>query len=162
MSEYRSVGRWTFLNPPEAIARVTPRAMKAAWKRVGVYWHRKMMPRHFDAGAGNVYKYQPRSNDYMRRKQRRWGHRRPLWWTGAMKQKVSAAPRVTSTAKYAKVALRGPRYLYMYRRDYNQPDKAAELTRTIQREQAELRDILERRVKQRFEGLRIVKRARSK
>jgi hypothetical protein len=46
-----------------------------------------------------------------------------------MRDRVLAIRRVTSTSKGGRVTLYGPQWLYAYRKDYRQPDKADEIKR---------------------------------
>lgn len=64
---------------------------------------RDLLPLHFEAGAQQRFRYQFRSKQYNRRKQRIFGHQKPLVFTGRMRQSVLRTARVTATSKGAKV-----------------------------------------------------------
>ena len=138
------------------------RAVKTEFAHVGQYWHERMLADHFKIAAEKKYYYQPRKASYIRRKAKRFGHRRPLEFTGDMKRQVTRMARITSTSKGARVAMTGPRYLYMYRKDLNQPDKAAELTFVTNEEINKLAQILDRRMTTRIAGVKTFETRRTK
>ena len=147
-------GELTIVGGPREVAREMRRRKKAELARIGRWWHQKMLPRHFTPRGEKLYGMQPRSPGYSRYKAKRFGHRNPLEFRGDMKRQVLRRAGITSTSKGVRVALRGPRYLYQYRRDYRQPDKAAELTATAAAEEESLSRILDRRMSRHFNGLR--------
>lgn len=118
-----------------------------AWLRAGEHWHRFILRKHFTRGAFAEYNYEPRQKDryytdktgrrrrrsgYETRKFKKFGHRRPLVYTGQLQQLVMRVRDVKATGEgarggQARITLHGPRYLYQYRKDLTQPDKAAEL-----------------------------------
>jgi len=106
---------------------------KVAWERAGEVWHSEILPKHFQAGAEREYGYQRRSRRHNERKQRKFGHRRPLEFTGDLKRHVTRVRDIRTVGDNsrrrgaAKVVLHGPSYLYAYRKDANQPNKAREL-----------------------------------
>lgn len=106
---------------------------KIGWQAAGETWHAEILPRKFTNQASYVYGYQRRTARYTQRKIKKLGHRRPLEYTGELKRQVIRIRDVRVTGDSSKrqgaarVVLRGPRYLYAYRKDLKQPDKAAEL-----------------------------------
>lgn len=95
-------------------------------------WHANVMGGHFAPGAPGRYSYKPRNRRYMIRKAKQKGHQNPLVWSGNLKAMVEGLFGISHRGQApvrARLRLHGPRYLYQYRKDFQQPDKAAELTR---------------------------------
>ena len=133
-----------YVGSPRAIAQQFRPVMKDTLQDGGEYWHGKILPRHFGTGAASRYDYAKRSKFYEIKKRRARGHGRPLEWYGDLKRQVLQRATVSGTAKSARVRIRGPKHLYAYRKDYRQPDKAAELTATNAADRRELaRKVLE-------------------
>lgn len=122
----------------KALADALPEWMRAALAHALIFWHGEHFPRHFESQAAGRYHYQRRKRSYEIRKQKRFGHSNPLVFTGRLKSETTRTIKVTGTAKQAKGALSGPRYLWAYRKDYGQPDKAVELLKTTHAEDREL------------------------
>jgi len=101
--------------------------LKLAWLAAGRLWHERILPKHFTRQGATAYGYQPRSAAYMRHKGKRWGHQKPLVFRGDLDREVKRIRDVRATSKGSRVVLHGPRHLHAYRKNYNQPDKAAEL-----------------------------------
>lgn len=116
--------------------------LKKCWQKTGEFWHKHILPKHFNRSAIAEYKYQPRQGavvytDKKGRKRRRiaydqrkyniWGHRRPLEWSGELKIAVNRIRDVRSDSKGARIRLHGPTHLFAFRKDFGQPDKAKEL-----------------------------------
>jgi len=133
----------TYRGGPNVLKRELKAEVKAGLAEVGDHWHGSILPGHFDRGAANKYKYKRRSRKYNERKLRRRGHKIPLVDTGQMARMVKRMARVTSTSKGARVALKGPRYLHQYRKDFGQPDKAAEIIKVTAKEAGDLARLLD-------------------
>ena len=131
-------GSITFKKPAAFSRKLTRQAVKASLGEVGLEWHRNTLPKHFEENAGARYRYQSRSPKHMRDKLRLFGHAKPLVFRGVLSAQVMRMARISYTAKGVRVTMRGPKYLYQYRKDYKQPDKAKEITATTN---GELRDI---------------------
>lgn len=110
-------------------AKAMREVVKAGYAHIGRYWHRVLLPKHFRHGAKQEYSYQPRDRWYLIRKARKFGHQLPLVFTGTLQSMVMGYEDVRASAKGVRVVLHGPPHLYKFRKDYNQPDKAEELTR---------------------------------
>jgi hypothetical protein len=96
---------------------------------LGKYWHEKILPKHFTTNAYGEYGYQPRSAAHQARKQKKFQHGLPNVFTGVMRDEVlkKESQDVRDTSTGVKIHIHGPLHLYTYRKDYKQPDKAAEL-----------------------------------
>jgi len=130
---------------PNVLKKDLRAAAKASLAVVGETWHDKTLPEHFKPAAAGRYKYRDRTETYRKRKRRVHGHARPLEYSGEMKRQVLRMARVTSTGRGARVALKGPRYLYAYRKA-GQPDKAAELIAVTPAEAEDMAQVLDREI----------------
>ena len=63
-------------------------------KEVALYWHTRIMPRHFRAGAEREYDYKSRKTRYQQQKQRKTGQNRPLVLSG-LSEKLSRSAKIT-------------------------------------------------------------------
>lgn len=68
-----------------------------AWTQTGEFWHRTLRPRHFQADALSEYGYARRKRRYLARKRAKWGHIRPLVWSGELEQATRARRIETRT-----------------------------------------------------------------
>lgn len=135
---------------PGVSAREIGNQVRVEMREVGAKWHRDMLPRHFAYGADKRYNYQPRHVGTIRQKLRRRGHNLPLVDSGDMATQLRMGATITATTggkrPGVRVVMKGPKYLYMYRKDYRQPDKAAEVRAVTADEVQELSRLLEERV----------------
>ena len=115
--------------------RTVTKEMKGVLKQVVEYWHKELLPQHFKEGAARKYNYQPRSRNHIKRKRKKFGHAIPLVFSGHMSQSVMRPPRMTGNKKKATANLKGPRYLFQFRKDFVQPDKAAEIIAVSRRDE---------------------------
>jgi len=143
----------TWRGSPEITLAEFRRSLKPELQFVGQVWHHRFLPRHFTTAAARRYGYKPRGASYSRYKAKRFGHRNPLVFTGDLKAMVERMGRVSSTSRSVSVRMTGPRYLYMYRKDYRQPDKAAELIATSADEREFLARLLDRRITRRMNDI---------
>lgn len=90
-------------------------AMARAWEELGQVWHEQVLPKKFSERARSEYGYQRRSRAYVERKRRRFGHSRPLEYTGKLKRMVLRPPRTEGKAagdrSRGQVTVSGPAYL---------------------------------------------------
>jgi hypothetical protein len=101
--------------------------LATAWNDVGEFWHEHILPKHFTTRGAAEYGYQPRSKRWMIRKAKKYGHQNPLVWTGELKRQALRMRDVRASSSGARVVIHGPRYLYQYRKNANDPRKAQEL-----------------------------------
>lgn len=73
--------------------------LKTAYHDLALFWHSKILKKHFTPAAIREYGYEPRSGRYLRQKYRRWGHKNPLVWSGEMRRLVlqRSSANITST-----------------------------------------------------------------
>ncbi len=108
-------------------ARTWRDILVSAWQSVGVFWHTKILPKHFTREGAREYGYKPRSKNYMIRKARKFGHQEPLVWSGELHRQARMWRDVRAASSGARVVIHGPKYLYQYRKNQNDPRKAQEL-----------------------------------
>lgn len=56
--------------------------MREAWQKVGILYHRKMLPKRFTREGAHELHYRGRTPRYMRRKKFLKGHDLPFVWSG--------------------------------------------------------------------------------
>lgn len=141
----------TYKKSPKMLQKEFRPILKGELRQVGLMWHREMMPEHFKVGAERKYDYEKRSKSHIMRKIRRFGHRRPLEYTGKSKRMAKREARLTGTSKRVRVRLRVPKYFYQRRG--KAPDKAKELTSLTQREADMLAGALKKKMSTRMAGI---------
>ena len=151
----------TWVGSPEHTLGEFRLAVKPELAWIGGHWHSRYLPGHFEQSAAGKYGYKRRGKQYLIDKARAVGHTRPLEYTGDMKAMLTRMARISSTAKGAKVAMTGPRYLYAFRKDLAQPDKAAEVTATNTEEATLFAQLLDRRLTRRLNGVTTTQTTRS-
>lgn len=143
-------GHITYVGSPDATAKMLNPAVRAALREVVEAWHKDTLPKHFEPSAVSRYGYKPRTKKYEIRKAKKFHHRNPLQFTGTLRREVSRQVRITATATKtrgrARAVMSGPRYLYQYRKDVGQADKAAELTMVTAAEAEAMARALDRSV----------------
>ena len=150
------------------------RLANAAFIRAIRWWHRKVLPKHFQAGAERRYRYQSRSSKYAVYKSEiaRISSRQydlPLVYTGELRRQVTSRIQLKAMKTKPKVRGRmsGPQYLRPAGRPARttgrdggrQPDMGAELTRTTNFEQANMIRMIKAHI---IKGLKRLKNRRKK
>lgn len=76
------------------------RAIDSAFHTMGLDWQRRNVPGHFEESAPHRYPhYMTRSEKYQKRKQKEFGHRRPMVLTGQMRATLlGRAPTIEGKA----------------------------------------------------------------
>jgi hypothetical protein len=72
-------------------------------------WHSKILPQKFEESAFNRYKLKQRSKRYSERKFKKYGHKKPLVFSGQLKAEILRRIQISSTSKTATGKLRGPK-----------------------------------------------------
>jgi len=103
-----------------------------------MFWHRRMLARHFEPGAAARYGMAPRKKMTLIKKARIHHHQNPLTFTGDSRRMLLRRATVGGTRHTARLRMRGPRYWHMYRKDYRQPEKAMEVLRVTPDEKRRL------------------------
>jgi len=141
---------------------------RAAFYRLGDYWHRKLRQKHFTVAGAREYGYTPRQGEagtkgardfwrsYTGRKLRTMGHRRPLVYTGESRDRSKAArivAKATRSRTHVAVRMNVPG---LNRRYAGSKINMAEELRTISAaEEVELRDRLEADIMGGFDRVRV-------
>jgi len=125
--------------PSELAAAFEP-IRRRAFAAAAVYWQRTYLPLHFKTIAYLRYKgaFKPRSKGYRRRKQQEPGRAAlPLVWSGALRDAVLSAARISSTGRRTDLRMRGTRALNLVGRP-GMPDMKSEITAINQSEAGKL------------------------
>jgi len=89
--------------------------------------------------------YQKRGIKYEARKYRRFGHSKPMVWSGAMRRQILGFARITSNQKKGRVQMTGVRALNLSAQP-NAPDFKAELKAVNQTEMNWMAKLLDNRI----------------
>lgn len=103
----------------------------------------RTLPRHFQAGAENRYHYQRRRLKYQQRKMRKFGHNRPLVWTGRTEQGLRSNSRITATQYKSRLYYRN----YFPLTDERRKEIEVILEQEIRDNNVNLRELYRRAVK---------------
>jgi hypothetical protein len=133
-----------------ASKRAWQRGMRQAHAEQGEYWHTKILPKHFEPGAGAKYGHKPRSDKYQRRKKKlaaagkvKYGGMVDNVATGRMETMLKGMGVFRAFPTRVTVYMTGPRYITMRPYETNQPDKAKEITALTAQEISDLENVLE-------------------
>lgn len=90
---------------PDVMAKQHNAISKQSWDGLGYVWGEEFRPKHFTEAGASEYGYRPRTAEYEKKKQRMFGHKNPLEYTGETKRKTEHY-RVSATADGATVTMR--------------------------------------------------------
>ena len=156
----------TYRRSPEMLKKKFNPLLKLSLRFTGQHWFVTMLPKHFKEGAGRIYKYKERTKGHIRRKLKKFGHRRPLEFTGVSKRRALGQARLRGTAKKIRVIMPGlPKYFFAFStlfkakefgtfRMGKKVDKVAEMTRVTKGEATELAKFLHDKQTLEMENLR--------
>jgi hypothetical protein len=119
-------------------------ARTKAMKAVCDFWFQEIRPRHFTESAKSRYQYHARTKKYEERKFKRFGHTRPLVYTGTMERVLAQSVTIKASSKRGEIQmaqtadnwLKG--YISFRGKNGTGPDKWLELQRIPPDEQNEL------------------------
>lgn len=136
---------------PEDDMKAQQRGLRRGLKMAAEEWQVKFAPRHFRYGAAKKYGMQPRSAKHVKRKRRRFGHNKPLVFTGETERWVRTRRQAATISNRngmvsGKLQIRTPSYFFAFRKDFGAPDKVQELVATTQDEATKLLGIVEREI----------------
>ena len=109
---------------PRNLAKSYTKGSKTAWMETATSFHAHLRDARFTEEHARTARYQKRSLKYLQRKQNKYGHVRPLEWTGETRRAVKTA-RIASTSKSGKASYAGARKLN-FRRGPHAPNMAKE------------------------------------
>ena len=133
--------KFTVERDPKVLkAREWTKMLKLVWFRVGMFWHKFILPKHFTKRGAAEYKYPKRqgevytgerggwSRTYHSKKLKSKHHGHPLTFTGELKKAALGLVDIRATGNGANIYLRGlPPHVNM-RVSENSPNMRAELT----------------------------------
>lgn len=133
-------------------------AREGGMQAIGQMWHRDMLPEHFTDRATRLYKYAERTAKYKKRKQKKFGHKTPLVFTGRMRDALMGLAQIRASSEKVRVSMSGPRWLSGFMsfrgRTGTGPDMKKEITTIRQDEGETLAMGLHRYIVQRLETMR--------
>ena len=123
----------------ETLARRVPRLMKFAFERTAMYWHKKMLPRHFERKAKRKYHYQPRRRRYQHRKQAfakrdrkiQKGGRSPIVYSGLTEALAEGRGVIRAYPTRVRLRMPSPRYVTPRPKDPSKPNLHDEILRVM-------------------------------
>jgi hypothetical protein len=124
--------------------------VKAVLQEAISYWHKNLLPGHFERTAKDRYHYRQRQESTMRRKigyahkSGRHEATNYLVWSGQLRREVSRAIRISGSGKRATGAMTGPRYLYMYAKGGDRLFLGGEIGATDRKDMHQLVKIFDR------------------
>lgn len=155
---------------PRALRKASTQARRDAFRAVGEHWHEKFRPVHFTHRGARKYGYKPRqgqrtagepptttssrrrfASSYTGRKLRKWGHTRPLVYSGES-EALTRFLDVRATSKGSRVVMRAP--TLNLRSSPSAPNMREELTRITPDERSELIDVLNSAFTERMKAAR--------
>jgi len=147
----------TYRKDPGVAAKKLKAIVAEALAWVIKYRHGRVLKKHFQASAAGRYHYKRRSYKYVQRKERKFGHRDPLVFTGDMKRQVlqRIALRAIKGKGAATGRMKGPRYLHMGGRGKSTgPPMGDELNRDTKAELKTMGDLFHRRSAKALDALK--------
>lgn len=118
---------------PRNLRKVMTRAKKASWYDTAVFYHTKLRDKRFTEQHARAANYWARSKKYEQRKRAKFGHTRPLEYSGETRRSVRQA-RLTSTSRGNRIRYPGARKLNL--RNPKSRIRMAEEFRRIPRREA--------------------------
>lgn len=136
---------------PGGLARVFVRAVRKALHDAGIYWRDNVMKRHFEFSAHKRYGYAKRVVSYEIRKAKKYGHRRPLEFSGEAKAQILGFKRQVSVRRggqdfVVRVPFSAPKHFFQINPRGQQINKPKELTAINEEEIKELALFIDERV----------------
>ena len=113
-------------------------AAKATWQETGLFFHATMSDDRFTQAHATLAGYQKRTKAYTARKFKKFGHTRPLEYSGTTRRLVRTA-NIAATSKGAQVRYPGARAFNFRNPKARQPiNMAEEFRKIIPKEATEL------------------------
>ena len=134
LSGVDTIWEMTYLNHPEnsLLKRDRNKASKLAGQDTLRYWHANLLPRHFEQGGEQKYKYQRRTPAYRFHKRQETGGTSPIIWSGDTRaMMMGTPPSPTGTANSARLRLVGPRYISIRRKGEQTAGASPDLVKEI-------------------------------
>lgn len=145
---------------PKIAVRKRNEVYKLAYRETMEYWHAHFRLKHFTHAGAREYGYTPRKGEagsnrkfagsYTQRKLRKYGHTRPLEFTGESKAR-SANANITATSRGARCRMNLPRLNWKHPKSLIAPRD--EMTRISPAERQFLQTYFEQRVQAGFAAI---------
>lgn len=121
---------------PKTLKRsVWRRILKGAWEDTGRFRHRYILPKHFTRRGAHEYHYRDRTKGHLIRKSKKYGHRRPLVYSGRLERAARGVMDVRATSTGGKVYLRSlPPYVKYRPHGRSSPNMMGELQKLSRRD----------------------------
>ena len=145
--------------------------LRSGYRVMGVYHHRSLLPKHFTHAGAREYRYTPRSGEsgsgtrkafrrsYTGRKLARFGHTRPMVYSGLMEQ-LSRARDLRVTSKGVRVVVHVPAYRGLRQMPDTRINLREELQTVSAKEGQELTRLFDRYLDSRLRSMSFSKRVR--
>ena len=122
-------GHIRYKGAPDVLLKELRPIIKQTLQDMCTHWHQNDMPRHFTDSGRRLYGYRKRTDTYLKRKRRKYGHQRPLEWSGDTKRQAQRA-RPSGTHRRARVSMSLPWYtLKQFRGQATIADELTKLTK---------------------------------
>jgi hypothetical protein len=161
MAASRSIVRFGWVGQkPEAVSiRAWREALKAGWFAVGEYYDKVVQPRKFEPGAATKYGFRPRTERYLKRKERTaavsWrvkdGGKLSLVFGGVTRTAVLRTQYPKPYYNRVVVDTPTPDYVQMRPKKANRPNLGEELSSLAPDERAEMEKIFQAVVEARIQ-----------
>jgi hypothetical protein len=122
--------------------------LENAYEKALVHWHANIRPKHFQESAISEYGYRSRTADYEDRKEDKFGHSRPLVYTGES-QRATEQFQVRPTSKGATLAMGAGNLAFQRGKG---PNLREELTTVSLPDTAEMGQVFERSMDMQIRG----------
>lgn len=121
--------------PAHVVSKNLRKYIQGSLFKLGLWWHKKRLPRHFTWQGAKDYHYSIRSKKYMDRKRfknykgeiLRRVESVPLVFTGKLREMTTSYAKIRSTSKSLQVTMKTPYYLRFRGKGGTGPDMRREL-----------------------------------
>lgn len=150
--------------PSELAKRELNAILRAGYHQLGVYWVANFRAKHFTNAGATEYGYTPRKGErgsgrawkgsYTARKLKKFGHTRPLEWSGRSKERTRAARvQAYSANKKSRVEIRMNATALNFKAKGSTINMRDEMTRLSKQENTILTRLLGRYLSGRFKAV---------
>ena len=126
-----------------------------AWQLTGEFYHKRITPEHFTEQGARRYKYARRTRKYQQRKQKLYGHNKPLVFTGRLQRHVKRVRNVRARRGGkggVVVKLNVPAGIINLSRRKNAPNMALELVAVSPKDVRRVTKFLDRMIQRKIDA----------
>lgn len=134
---------------PRNLRKAFNAASKQAWYETGVEFHQKFRDERFTQRHATLAGYTQRKRSYTMRKFKKYGHTRPLEFSGTTRRLVRSAT-ISSTSKGNSVRYPGAR-VFNFKHPKSDVNMVQEFTKVTQQEADQLAGFYDRQLDQRLD-----------